>query len=468
MTAVRSNQQCRVTVFGPAGRADLVVPVSTTVAQLMPMLVRHVVEAPDRAGGHDQGSWVLQRLGEAPLDPDGTPETLDWLEGERLYLSPARNPLPELDFDDVADGMATAVNRQVNHWRPEHARYLFLTLAVATAATAFAVLGQIGSTTAATITASLLALVLATASVSAGRWTRDGTLAALPGLAACWFAAAAGLTGVDGPGNVFSPSASGLVVGALCATGTAGLLLGARFAVAEHVPLVPFGTIAVCGVAVMISVWLHVGVELTKPQTAAIVSGALFIVMIYSPKVAIRAARIRGPQLPRTADELQVDIEPASATAIVTQTGFADQYFSVLTMSGSAVYVASFPYLLDIPGWVGVALPALFTVAVLLRARNFAGLWQRLAVVAAGSIGIVYVVLAQTSGSSASFQIVVIVLLLLGIAPLVLAATRPPERRLLPIWGHVGNVLETATALALLPLLMQVLGVYAWARGLAG
>jgi type VII secretion integral membrane protein EccD len=466
MTGVQTAEQCRVTVFGPAGRADLVVPVSTTVAQLTPMLVRHVVDPADRT--HDQGSWVLQRLGEAPLDPDGTPETLDWLEGERLYLNPAKNPLPELDFDDVADGMATAVNRQANHWRPEHARYLFLSLAVATAATVFAVLGQIGSTTAATITASSLALVLAAASVSAGRWTRDSTLAALPGIGACCFAAAAGLIGVGGSGHVFEPEWAALVVGALCAAGTAGLLLGAKFAVAEHVPLVPFGTVAVCGVAVMISVWLHVGVELTKPQTASIVAGALFIVMIYSPKIAIRAARIRGPQLPRTADELQVDIEPEPAKEIITRTGFADQYFTVITMSGSSVYVASFPYLLDIPGWVGVALPALFTVAVLLRARNFAGMWQRLAVSSAGSAGIVYVVLAQTEGSSASFQIVVITLLLLGITPLVMAATRPPERRLLPIWGHIGNVLETATALALLPLLLQVLGVYAWARGLAG
>ena len=79
-------------------------PVSTPVSALLPVLLRHTV---DRRPAPD-GSWVLQRLGEAPLDPDGTPETLDWLEGEQLYLRPAEDPLPELDFDDLADGIATA------------------------------------------------------------------------------------------------------------------------------------------------------------------------------------------------------------------------------------------------------------------------------------------------------------------------------------------------------------------------
>ena len=92
MTAVQSAEQCRVTVFGPAGRADLVVPVSTTVAQLTPMLVRHVVDPADR---NDQGSWVLQRLGEAPLDPDAAIQFSHLPTSSHLFAgTPGQHPMP--------------------------------------------------------------------------------------------------------------------------------------------------------------------------------------------------------------------------------------------------------------------------------------------------------------------------------------------------------------------------------------
>ncbi|WP_433261117.1 type VII secretion integral membrane protein EccD [Actinosynnema sp. CS-041913] len=494
MTSAQPAELCRLTVFGPSGKADLAVPVSTTIGTLLPILVRHTVDEtrpaadaladqatpgalngmPAGAGNHTEpepgevGSWVLQRLGEQPLDPDGTPETLDLIEGEQLYLRPAGNPLPELDFDDIADGMATAIGWQSNHWRPEHARFLFTGLAVVAVATVFAVLFASGSGTAATIGSGVLAGLFAAASVSAGRWLDDYLLAALPGVAACCFAATAGLIGVAGPEHALELSTPQVLVAAVCATGAAALLLGARYSVAQHLPIVPFGVIALSGITVLISGWLHAGVELTPGQTAAVVSTAFFLLTIYAPKIAIRAARLRGPHLPKSAAELQIDIDPAPAKEIVEQTGFADRYYSVLTAGASLVYLVSVPFLLDVPGWVGDVLPIVFVVAILLRARHFVGVLQRLAVTASGTAGVVFIALHQTDGASTSFQWFVIILMLVALVPLVLAATRPPTRRLLPIWGHVGNISETVTALAVLPLLLQVLGVYAWARGLAG
>lgn len=495
MTSALPAEQCRITVFGPNGKADLAVPVSTTVASLMPILVRHTVDEnqdrqegafgdqpsmnghglppiglPDTLGpaADETGSWVLQRLGEGPLDPDGTPETLDLLEGEQLYLRPAGNPLPELDFDDIADGMATAVGWQSNHWQPEHARFLFIGLAVTAIVSVFAVLFMSSSGTAATIGSGVLAGLFAAASVAAGRWRTDYVLAALPGVAACCFAATAGLIGVAGPAHAFALNTPQVLVAAVCATGTAGLLLGARYSVAGHLPIVPFGVIALGGATVMICVWLHTGVELTPGQSASVISTAFFLLMIYAPKIAIRVAKLRGPQLPKTGAELQIDIEPAPAAEIVSQTAFADRYLSVLTIAGALTYLVSFPFMLDLPGWIGFVLPVVFTTAVLLRASNFIGVLQRLAVTVSGTAGVVFIVLDETSGASASFQWVMISLLLLTLLPLVLAATRAPTRRLLPIWGHLGNIAETVTALAVLPLLLQVLGVYAWARGLAG
>lgn len=497
MTSTFSAELCRITVVGPDGRVDLAVPMTTTVATLLPILVQHTVQEPlsaafgstsggspdtlpgdaaadssapppDTMAGVGARSWVLQRLGGPPLDPDGTPETLDWFEGEQLHLRPAGNPLPELDFDDVADGMATAVDRQRNHWRPEHTRPLFLSLTAVVVATIFWSMFQSPSGTVATIVSSVLALVFAVASVSAARWREDGALATLSGLTACGFAAIAGLVGLAGPDHALALRATPVVIAAVCATGVAGLLLGARYSVADAMPVVPFGVIVLCGVTLLVCVWLHKVVEFTPEQTAALVSSVFFVGMIYSPKIAIRLARLRGPQLPRTAKELQIGIEPAPAGEILARTAFADRYLNVITMSGSLVYVVSFPYLLDLPGWIRIALPVVFVAAVALRARHFVGLQQRLAVVAGATAGVVFVVADQVEGMSLAHQLIVLVVLLAAIVSLVLAATRPAVRRLLPIWGHLGNIAETATAVAVLPLLLQVLGVYAWARGLAG
>lgn len=479
MTAARTNL-CRITVFGPAGKADLAVPVGSTVACLLPILVHHTAmsapheqvvpgmdeQEPEAVSEH--GSWVLQRLGEAPLDPDGTPETLDWLEGERLYLRPAENPLPELDFDDIADGMATAVDRQANRWQPEHAKPLFLSLGAVVVATVFVVLSRGSSGVAATIMAAVLALLFAIAATALGRWTTDRALAALPGIAACGFAAVAGLIGVVGPEHVLDPSAASLVIGALCSTGASAALLGAKYSVAPGLPIVPFGVTALTGTTVMIGVWSHVHGGFTLSETAAVLCAAYFVAMIYAPKIVIRLARLRGPQLPRNAEELQTDLEPESASVVLARTGLADRYLVVVTVSGALVYVVSFPLLLGLSGWLRLVLPAVFTVALLLRARHFAGVAQRLAVVVAGASGVVCLVLDQVDGAGIAFQCGTVVLLLIALVPLTLAAKRAPTRRLLPIWAHVGNIVETGTALALIPLMLQVLGVYAWARGLAG
>jgi type VII secretion integral membrane protein EccD len=478
--SVQSPDLCRITVVGPERKADLAVPLSSTVASLLPVLLMHTGSTelpldavPDQetdSGAIDNlhGSWVLQRLGGASLDPEGTPETLNWLDGERFYLRRADSPLPELDFDDIADGMATAVDRQRNHWRPEHARPVYLTLAAIPIVAIFLALFHSSSAIAATIGSSVLAVLCTVASVSMGRWSQDGVASGLAGLAACCFAAFAAAVGVMGPDHVLEPRSDSLVLAALCATGNAAVLLGARYSVADRVPIVPFGVAALLGATTMISVWLHDGVEYTMGQTAAIVCSAYFVVMIFAPKIAIRMARLRGPQLPRKSDELQVDIEPAPAAEVMARTTFADRYLAVIAISASLAIVVSFPYLLSFGGWVQVSLPVVFTAALLLRARNFIGLVQRLAVTTGGTACAVLLVLDQVDGATVGYQWVVIVVLLGLIPPLVMAANRPPTRRLLPIWGHLGNILDTLTALAMIPLMLHVLGIYAWARGLAG
>ena len=55
---------------------------------------------------------------------------------------------------------------------------------------------------------------------------------------------------------------------------------------------------------------------------------------------------------------------------------------------------------------------------------------------------------------------------LLGCAALYAASRLMPGRRLLPIWGHLADLLEMWSAVAIVPLLLQLFHVYAHIRDL--
>jgi hypothetical protein len=76
-----ATEVCRITIDGPTGRADLALPVSTPLAALLPAMLRYVTAEHDQRPG---APWVLQRLGEEPLDLDGSPESLEHRHGDVL------------------------------------------------------------------------------------------------------------------------------------------------------------------------------------------------------------------------------------------------------------------------------------------------------------------------------------------------------------------------------------------------
>ena len=44
----------------------------------------------------------------------------------------------------------------------------------------------------------------------------------------------------------------------------------------------------------------------------------------------------------------------------------------------------------------------------------------------------------------------------------------PPERRMMPVWGRVGDIVRTTAMIALLPVAAAVLGIYGAARAIGG
>ncbi|MGW3991769.1 type VII secretion integral membrane protein EccD, partial [Streptomyces sp. NPDC004830] len=135
MTDSAVAELCRLTVRAPSVSVDLAVPADVPVADLLPTLLRYVGEEAEEAG-LDHAGWVLQRLGDAPLDEETTLARSGLTDGDVLYLRPHTEALPEARLDDLVDGIADTAGRRLHNWHPGAARGLLVGTAVATVLTA--------------------------------------------------------------------------------------------------------------------------------------------------------------------------------------------------------------------------------------------------------------------------------------------------------------------------------------------
>ncbi|MFJ9631624.1 type VII secretion integral membrane protein EccD [Streptomyces sp. NPDC101175] len=456
---VRTAEVCRLTVEAPDGRADLAVPVTTPVSALLPVLLRHTAVGPDAQGT----PWTLQRLGDDPLDPEATPESAGLRDGDVLHLRPADAALPALHFDDVSDGVAHTVGAGPGRWRPELTRNLGLALScLALAALAAALLGAgPGPLTAAT--AGTVALVLAAGCASAARMHADRGAVLIAGVGAFGFAALAGTTLREGPTGGFAPGTTGVLVAAGCVVALAGALLALG-----ALPLVVPGTVLLTAVAAAAGAALAETAGLHGVQAASVVAVCLFVLGHLAPRLALRTARLRVPQLPHDAEELQLDIEPEPGDRVAGRVAVATACLDTIGISSALVWAVALWLLADREhGWAGWLLPLCLSLTVLLRARGTNGTLQRVPAVLAGAYGLGLVLIVRVAPTGPGGRAAVLALLLAAALLLLVGAWRLPRARLLPVWGHLGDLLETVTAIALLPLLLQVLHAYAYFRGLA-
>jgi type VII secretion integral membrane protein EccD len=452
------TELCRVTVIGPQSKADLAIPLSATVANLLPVLLQHTAQEPERGG-----AWVLQRLGEPPLDPDGTVDTLGLRDGDELYLRPVDDPLPELDFDDLADGVGDAMSRRSDLWRPQLTRQLFLGLAAFTSALLLAALAGTGAPLPAMVYAGAAALVALLASGLIAWKLRQRDIATVTGLSGCALAALAGSLAPQG-----IREAENLEALRLLFAGTALAVSAACVLLMRKLSAPVFGTVLLVGLFACLSASLVLVADASTAGSAGLVASGALVVMVAGPRLSLRLARLTGPQLPRRAEELQEDIEPEQAERVLSRTDSANGFLCMFAVSSSVVIAAALAVVQREPGWVPAALAVLFALAVFLRARESTVIWQRLPAAVAGAVCLALVVHGGFQGWGPLMRGVAVVALMLLVAALLLASARLPARRPLPIWRRTAEILETLSALAILPLVGQLLGIYGYLRGLNG
>jgi type VII secretion integral membrane protein EccD len=207
---------------------------------------------------------------------------------------------------------------------------------------------------------------------------------------------------------------------------------------------------------------------MTGPQTAGTAVAMVLAVIASAPRAAVKIAGLRGPQLPKTGADMSYDIEPAPSEVVRRRTDDADTYLTVTLVTSAFVLPVLLHFVLQSPGWAGWTLALMAASALLLRARAFLGLWQRVALTVAGTVGYLMVIMRFSQMLPVGWRWVLLSGLLALLVPLVSAAMRPWPRRMLPFWEYTATFLDVVTGVAVLPALAQILGLYAWARGLFG
>ncbi|NUR96765.1 MAG: type VII secretion integral membrane protein EccD, partial [Kribbellaceae bacterium] len=112
----------KVTIDAPERRIDLALPERSTVAEVLPGILRHAGDELADLGAL-QGGWVLRRPDGEALETHLDLAGQDVRDGEILHLAPAHQHWPELEYDDLVDAIATDARSSGRAWTPGASRW---------------------------------------------------------------------------------------------------------------------------------------------------------------------------------------------------------------------------------------------------------------------------------------------------------------------------------------------------------
>lgn len=429
----------RVTVSGGQRRADLALPGSVPVAELVPELA-DILGLLDVTTAHEPlqvstttGERLADELG---LGPQGVSD------GAVLLVTTTESAAPIPRHDDVADAVAEVVERSVVPWSAAAARRTTSGTAGVLLAVGLAALLLWPSPWSAAV-AGALAVALAAVAAVADRRRGDRALA----VGATWCAAAHGAVSgmlaipedATALGGVLAAAGLGLVVGGLACA----LVLGS--ARVQALPPVLLGGLAgVLGLAGAAGA----DVDVVAPLTLVVLVLAGNVV----PRLALGATGLhasRGVAAPDSAAALAADVRAGH-----------DLLFAGEVALGVGVVVLTPPVVLA--GSWGAALASAAAFVVLLRSRHRRSGGQVQAAVTAGVAVLVVGAVTLLLGHPPWRPVLALVApatALLALV-LVLVGARPGVR--LRRWADVA---ETLAIVALLPLLVLTVGWFDAVRG---
>lgn len=469
MTDSAVAESCRLTVRAPGVSVDLAVPADVPVADLLPTLLRYVGEEAEEAG-LDHAGWVLQRIGDAPLDEETTLVRAGLADGDVLYLRPHTQALPEARLDDLVDGIAETVGRRLHTWSPAAARGLLVGAAVATVVTALVLVFWPGTTTGSggsrAALAAVVGLLLLAGAGSASRAVGDRVSATALGLlvAPCMAVVGWVLPG----GDLTGPDAAQIVGARLLAAGAAGAGGAILTLAATAVGAPSLLATAMVAVATALAGTLMGYSGLSVPAAVAVVATVMVLAAGAVAPFAFKLAGMSMPALPSSAAQLQEGIDPYAGAEVAARTELAGRWVTALFAATGTIVAAALTVLAESADLPEVLTGLALSLLLLLHCRGLVHIGQRLTLAVPGVLGLLLMARAWAVASDANGRVVVFVVLLAVAAGLVTASWMVPGRRVLPYWGRGAELLHTALAVALLPLSLWVAGLFGWLRGLFG
>ncbi|MEU4765234.1 type VII secretion integral membrane protein EccD [Actinosynnema sp. NPDC023794] len=419
----------RVTIAAPHRRIDLALPEHSSVAEVLPGLLKHAGEPPADDG------WLLRRPDGTPLELGRTFASHRVRDGEVLHLAHRRTEWPELEYDDLVDVIASGLGRT---WGPRHTRRAGLLaggLLVLLGVVPMAALGSPWWSWG-------LAALLVTTGVTCARAFGDAGAGAVVAATALPFAGLGGVLFVGvGPGlgapHVLTACSAVAVVAVLALIGVAE----------KAVWFTGATTAALLGAG---GAWLAADV-LTGVEAAAVVAGAALVFSPLCAPLAIRLGRVPLPTLPRTPADLLAD-PPRPARAAVREAVVRADGLLTGMLAGCAVVVVACAVLLTRGDVWATVLLGVLGVGLLLRARLYPAVRQRGPLLGAG--------LAVLAGLPTGPAVI-------GIGALVMVVGLARVERNARL-SRYAELLEVVVVIAVVPVVCAVLGLYGYLRGLGG
>ena len=457
-------QLVHITVETAQGDLDLSVADSATPAALLSIVLALAPGAlRDQSVG--RGGWLISRRGGGPLPGGATLSELGVVEGEVLRLSGASDAAPTPTFDDLADAVADAAGNQPHRWTLAASRRTAEVFGAAFALLALLAVSLLGPPWHhVPLVAGVLSVLLIAAATLTSRGIGQIAAAAPLALAAELTAGVCGATSVAGHRRVTEFVAPELAVGlgAIVLIGAVAVALVGRAAVSVMVVVVTALLGAV--VAVIGCIW-------TIPRVGEGALCVLFALLLtpFIPAVAFRLARFELPPLPANAEDLAAINATVDNDKVTVRTTAAIGY--VTAMATGSMFVGSAGMVLLSVGrhnLVAVVLVVATSLAVLLRARLFNSVVQRLPFLLAASVGLVSATIrvCLDVGGSAGAVWFIVAMAVAMIFSLGFAGRAGAPRT--PFYGRAAELIEILLAVSLIPLIATVMGLVGLMRGLGG
>jgi type VII secretion integral membrane protein EccD len=448
----------RVTVASGSRRVDLVLPGAVPVAELVPELARSVglLDASTVYGGY---RIVTQDGRQLASDAGLTIQGIE--DGGLLTVTAGIDEGAPRVYDDVVEAMADVVENEMKPWEPASGRRTALGAAsLLLGLGAFALL-LLGESLLGGVAAGVVAGLLVVSGIVLARVQAEPEAGIAVAVLASFYAAVAGLLLAPGSLSEWSwPFDAEFFGWPLACAGGAVLLVGLVAVVglregrALVIPSIVVGALLLGSGIVLQLFDLDPTVLFTVLLTLVVLAGSIF------PWFALGVTGTKPEQIYSlhdiTADPKEIDPAQVGADARV-----AHEILLAVSITVGTLLVIFAPFAVQ-RGIAGTLLAAACCLAVMFRTRQYRTGSEVLAGLVSGILGLVSVAVSMLllhsewrAGAAVALAVVGAGLLLTTLVPSSTSVRR----------GRIGDLLETATLVALLPLMIVGAGFFAMVAG---